>query len=79
MVTRKMACAAVEPAVSLTRACLSGSDEKAIERKRGNEGNEGGRYNNRRHKPLAHNLSSYNGASRARRLEQQASSNMSLS
>jgi hypothetical protein len=74
-----MACAAVEPAVSLTRACLSGPDEKAIKRKRDNEGNKGGRYNNRRHKPLAHNLSSYNGASRARRLEQQASSNMSLS
>jgi hypothetical protein len=60
-----MACAAVEPAVSLTRACLSGPDEKAIKRKRDNEGNKGGRYNNRRHKPLAHNSSSYNAASLA--------------
>ena len=55
------ALAAVEPVVSLARACLSGPDGKAIKRKRDNEGNKGGRYNNRRHKPLAHNSSSYNG------------------
>ena len=39
----------------------SGPDEKAIKCKRDNDGNKGGRYNNRRHKPLAHNPSSYNG------------------
>jgi hypothetical protein len=39
----------------------SGPDEKAIKCKRDNDGNKGGRYNNRRHKPLAHSSSSYNG------------------
>jgi len=40
-------------------ALISGTDEKAIKRKRDNEGDKGGRYDNRRHKPLAHNPSSY--------------------
>ena len=37
------ALAAFEPFVSFARASLSGSDEKAIKRKRDNEGNKGGR------------------------------------
>ena len=36
-----------------------GAEEKAIKRKCDNNDDKGGRYDNRRHKPLAHDSSSY--------------------